>query len=157
PARDGGLGPLGGVLLVVSHRLLLRDRGLVHQPGGLGGPGVPADRDRADRAAAAQSRLLRRRRGARGGILGPGAPVSRRSSVLVTGAAGFIGSTLVDRLLAEGRRVVGLDSFDPFYPESAKRRNLRAALAAPGFRLVEGDIRDPDALERAFAESGCDA
>jgi UDP-glucuronate 4-epimerase len=83
--------------------------------------------------------------------------VSRRSSVLVTGAAGFIGSTLVDRLLAEGRRVVGLDSFDPFYPESAKRRNLRAALAAPGFRLVEGDIRDPDALERAFAESGCDA
>ena len=83
--------------------------------------------------------------------------MSRRSSVLVTGAAGFIGSTLVERLLAEGRRVVGLDSFDPFYPEPVKRRNLRAALAAPGFRLVEGDIRDPAALERALAGSGCDA
>jgi UDP-glucuronate 4-epimerase len=62
--------------------------------------------------------------------------------VLVTGAAGFIGSTLVDRLLAEGREVVGLDCFDPFYPASEKRRNLASAQARPGFRLVRGDIRD---------------
>jgi UDP-glucuronate 4-epimerase len=76
--------------------------------------------------------------------------------VLVTGAAGFIGSTLVDRLLAEGREVVGLDNFDPFYPESAKRRNLASALDHARFRLVEGDIRDPQALARAFAPAAID-
>ena len=71
--------------------------------------------------------------------------------VLVTGAAGFIGSTLVDRLLAEGREVVGLDNFDPFYPEQDKRRNLASALDHARFRLVRGDIRDPAALAQAFA------
>jgi UDP-glucuronate 4-epimerase len=76
--------------------------------------------------------------------------MSRAERVLVTGAAGFIGSTLVERLLAEGREVVGLDSFDPFYAESAKRANLAAASKSPSFRLVEGDIRDDDALARAF-------
>jgi len=76
--------------------------------------------------------------------------------VLVTGAAGFIGSSLVDRLLAEGREVVGLDNFDPFYPELAKRRNLASALDHARFRLVRGDIRDPEALARAFAPGGID-
>ncbi len=76
--------------------------------------------------------------------------MSRADRVLVTGAAGFIGSTLVERLLGEGREVVGLDSFDPFYAESAKRANLESAAKNRSFRLVEGDIRDPDALARAF-------
>jgi UDP-glucuronate 4-epimerase len=76
--------------------------------------------------------------------------------VLVTGAAGFIGSTLVDRLLAEGREVVGLDNFDPFYPELAKRRNLASALDHARFRLVRGDIRDPEALARVFEPAGID-
>jgi UDP-glucuronate 4-epimerase len=80
------------------------------------------------------------------------APAPQR--VLVTGAAGFIGSSLVDRLLAEGREVVGLDSFDPFYPEEVKLANLAPALADPRFRLVRGDIRDPVALARVFESGG---
>jgi UDP-glucuronate 4-epimerase len=83
--------------------------------------------------------------------------VSGASRVLVTGAAGFIGSTLVDRLLAEGREVVGLDSFDPFYPEAHKRRNLAGALRRPAFRLERGDVRDAAAVEAAFAAARPDA
>jgi UDP-glucuronate 4-epimerase len=71
--------------------------------------------------------------------------------VLVTGAAGFIGSTLTERLLAEGRRVVGLDSFDPFYPESHKQANLAAALRSDRFALVRADLRDAAALRHVFA------
>jgi len=76
--------------------------------------------------------------------------------VLVTGAAGFIGSSLVDRLLAEGREVVGLDSFDPYYAEEHKLRNLAVAMGAPAFRLVRGDIRDAKEVERLFDEGGFD-
>ena len=71
--------------------------------------------------------------------------------VLVTGGAGFIGSHLVERLLAEGHRVVCLDNFDDFYNPALKRRNLAAVLKHPGFRLVEGDLRDEGGLEKLFA------
>ncbi len=82
--------------------------------------------------------------------------MSSPESVLVTGAAGFIGSQLCERLLGEGRTVVGLDNFDPFYAESEKRANLVTALASGRFQLVEGDVRDAKALEAAFdaAEPG---
>ncbi|MEX0935955.1 MAG: GDP-mannose 4,6-dehydratase [Gemmatimonadota bacterium] len=63
-------------------------------------------------------------------------------TVLVTGAAGFIGSHLVDRLLERGEDVVGLDSFDGFYDRAIKEANLRSAMDHRSFRLVEGDIRD---------------
>ena len=76
--------------------------------------------------------------------------MSRPERVLVTGAAGFVGSTLVERLLAEGRAVVGLDNFDPFYPESSKRENLARASRSSRFRLDVGDIRDPAAVARAL-------
>lgn len=77
--------------------------------------------------------------------------MSRPGRILITGAAGFIGSTLADRLLAEGREVTGLDSFDPFYPEAQKLRNLAGALGHPAFRLERGDIRDARAVERVFS------
>lgn len=67
-------------------------------------------------------------------------------SVLVTGVAGFIGSHVADRLLSRGLVVVGLDSFDPFYPRADKERHLRRALEHEGFTLVEGDIRTPSVL-----------
>ena len=83
--------------------------------------------------------------------------MSRPERVLVTGAAGFLGSTLVDRLLADGRAVVGFDSFDPFYPEEQKRRNLVSAMACSDFRLVRGDIRDSDAVDQLFRDGRFDA
>ncbi|MCH7709413.1 MAG: SDR family NAD(P)-dependent oxidoreductase [Myxococcales bacterium] len=76
--------------------------------------------------------------------------------MLVTGAAGFIGSTLVERLLAEGRSVVGLDNFDPFYAESEKLRNLETALTSDRYRLVRSDIRDADRMEQVFASERFD-
>lgn len=63
---------------------------------------------------------------------------------LVTGAAGFLGSTLCDALLAEGAEVIGVDAFVPNYPEAVKRRNLARAAAHPRFQLVEADLREAD-------------
>jgi UDP-glucuronate 4-epimerase len=68
--------------------------------------------------------------------------------VLVTGAAGFVGSNLAERLCARGDTVVGFDNFDPFYARAIKERNV-AGLAA-GFRLIEGDLRNPADVARAF-------
>ena len=66
--------------------------------------------------------------------------------VLVTGAAGFIGSHVVDALLARGCEVTGLDNFDPFYDPAIKRANLSGALGDSRFRLVEADVRDAPAV-----------
>jgi UDP-glucuronate 4-epimerase len=71
--------------------------------------------------------------------------------ILVTGAAGFIGSHLTDRLLARGDAVVGLDSFDPFYDPTIKRRNLAGAVARKDFTLIEADLREKTAIEAALA------
>lgn len=65
---------------------------------------------------------------------------------LVTGAAGFIGSTLVDALLADGHEVVGVDAFTPYYPRDQKEANLADARSHPSFTLVEADLR-ADAIE----------
>lgn len=74
-------------------------------------------------------------------------------TILVTGAAGFIGSHLVERLLADGRSVVGLDCFDDFYDPAVKRENLASVLERPDFRLIEGDIRDADLLGAELPDS----
>lgn len=59
---------------------------------------------------------------------------------LVTGAAGFIGSHLVERLLADGATVTGVDCFTDYYDPALKRANLAAALTHPRFRLIESDL-----------------
>jgi UDP-glucose 4-epimerase len=63
---------------------------------------------------------------------------------LVTGAAGFIGSHLVDRLLATGARVTGVDAFTDYYDVSLKRENLAGAMGSPRFRLLELDLGAAD-------------
>jgi UDP-glucose 4-epimerase len=63
---------------------------------------------------------------------------------LVTGAAGFIGSTLAERLLSDGADVVGIDSFTDYYPRRLKERNLSAAKRHPRFSFTEARIQDAD-------------
>jgi nucleoside-diphosphate-sugar epimerase len=63
---------------------------------------------------------------------------------LVTGVAGFIGSTLAEKLLADGADVVGLDCFTDYYPRTLKERNLAPAKRHPDFRFVESRIQDAD-------------
>ncbi|MGI6605107.1 MAG: NAD-dependent epimerase/dehydratase family protein [bacterium] len=65
---------------------------------------------------------------------------------LVTGGAGFIGSHLVDRLLAEGWQVTVVDSFDSFYDPAIKRKNIAPHLEYSKYRLVEADIRHLETL-----------
>lgn len=69
--------------------------------------------------------------------------------ILITGCAGFIGSSVVDRMLSLGHQVVGVDNFS-----TGQRRFLSAALKSDKFRLVEADLLDEMAMKSAFA--GCD-
>lgn len=66
--------------------------------------------------------------------------------VLVTGAAGFIGSHLVEALSRRGDEVIGIDNFDPFYPRAMKERNLAEMGRLPGFTFHELDLLDVAAL-----------
>lgn len=71
--------------------------------------------------------------------------------VLITGGAGFIGSHLTRRLLGRGERVTVLDDFNDYYEPDRKRRNIAPFLGREEYRLVEGDIRDADLVEKLFA------
>jgi UDP-glucuronate 4-epimerase len=76
-------------------------------------------------------------------------------TILVTGAAGFIGSHAASALLARGDRVIGLDNFDDYYDPKRKRANVAeiAEAAPPGaFTMVEGDLRNRELVTRLFRD-----
>jgi UDP-glucuronate 4-epimerase len=77
--------------------------------------------------------------------------------LLITGAAGFLGSHVARRLLGRGDRVTALDDFNDFYDPALKRANAAELARADGWRLVEGDIRDVELVDRLFLESRFDA
>jgi UDP-glucuronate 4-epimerase len=74
----------------------------------------------------------------------------QESTVLITGAAGFIGSHLCERLLDEGLSVIGIDNFDDFYDPMIKRNNISNCIKNKNFQLIEADIRDKSAMDQAF-------
>ena len=76
--------------------------------------------------------------------------------VLVTGAAGFIGSNLADKLARRGDTVVGLDNFNDYYDPARKRANEARLNAHPNFRMIEADIRDRQRMLEIFEEERFD-
>ena len=76
--------------------------------------------------------------------------------LLVTGAAGFIGSFTAERLLNRGDAVVGLDNLNDYYEVSLKHARLERLRGQPSFRFVHADLADRDAMSRLFAEEKFD-
>lgn len=74
-----------------------------------------------------------------------------QQTILVTGAAGFIGSHTADALLARGHRVVGVDNFCDFYARSWKEQNIRSINGGRGIDIQEADITDQPAMDRLIA------
>lgn len=73
-------------------------------------------------------------------------------SILVTGSAGFIGSHVAHKLLDRGESVIGIDNYDPYYDVSLKKARAARLEARDGFRQIEMDIADRDAMPALFAE-----
>ena len=71
--------------------------------------------------------------------------------ILVTGAAGFIGYHLCDRLLAQGHTVVGLDNLNDYYDVQLKKDRLAQLEGRPGFRFVLQDMAEREAMGALFA------
>jgi len=69
-------------------------------------------------------------------------------AILITGAAGFIGSTLADMLLGRGYKVIAVDNFDDFYDPEIKRKNISEALTHPNYSFISSDICSLEHLEK---------
>ena len=72
---------------------------------------------------------------------------------LITGGAGFIGSSLADDLLEKNNRVVVIDNFCDFYDPQIKENNIKNALKNDNYKLYRGDIRDKELLNKIFSEN----
>ena len=86
------------------------------------------------------------------GLCWPFTIIRPMKDILITGAAGFIGSHLAEALLHNGCNVAIMDNFDPFYPEAWKRRNLQEVMKTGSVAVFECDIRDEQAVKRVFSE-----
>lgn len=76
--------------------------------------------------------------------------------ILITGAAGFVGSHIGEYFLNQGNQVVGVDNFDDFYPRYFKEANLEGQKQHTGFQFYEADIRDTPIMDKIFAEEKID-
>ena len=74
-------------------------------------------------------------------------------NILITSGAGFIGSALCDNLVSGKFNVICLDNFDDFYSETIKRKNISNALSHSNFKLIVGDIRNSDLLDKILQEN----
>ncbi len=79
------------------------------------------------------------------------------ATIIVTGCAGFIGSHLSEKLLAEGYRIIGIDNFDPFYDRKVKERNLSGFRSNPKFEFMELELANFDELQQSLADKQIDA
>lgn len=78
------------------------------------------------------------------------------NTYLITGGAGFIGSSLSERLIKEGNRVVAIDNFCDFYNPEIKENNVKHNLSNPNYKLYRADIRDRNELAKVFNENKID-
>lgn len=75
---------------------------------------------------------------------------------LITGGAGFIGSSLSERLIKEGNRVVAIDNFCDFYNPTIKENNVKELIKNSNFKLYRNDIRDRQSVKKIFEENNID-
>lgn len=77
-------------------------------------------------------------------------------TILVTGAAGFIGSSLAEELIEEGNVVIGIDNFCNFYDIKIKENNIKELVKNENFRLYREDIRNRESIYKIFSENKID-
>lgn len=77
-------------------------------------------------------------------------------NILITGGAGFIGSTLADKLLEENNKIVVIDNFNDYYSPKLKEKNIKHNLDNKNYKLYRGDICDKNLLRKIFEENQID-